>query len=70
VRRNWTVSGPGLNLNLVWFYVPCTKKWSIEIDHEYHNRILKNVAIYTIDVHPVEPCDPVISVTGVFRVKY
>jgi hypothetical protein len=46
------------------------KKWSIEIDHEYHNRILKNVAIYTIDVHPVEPCDPVISVTGVFRVKY
>jgi hypothetical protein len=45
------------------------KKWSIEIDHEYHNRILKNVSIKTIDVHPMEPCDPVISVPGVFGVK-
>lgn len=69
MQRNWAVSGPGLKLHLVWFYVPCTKKWSIEIDHECHNRILKNVAIKTIDVHPMEPCDLVISVPGVFGVK-
>lgn len=32
VRRNWIVSGPGSNLHLVWFYVPCMKKL------EYWNR--------------------------------